>query len=108
MPEMNRIRDPKEIIREKQLEDEDKTERERERERERLRSKTGGAGEPPIDEQKEGEEVVETTLEERVRSAKEFLERLTELDGKDERGSLLALIELERRVRDESDLTSGI
>ncbi|GJJ11552.1 hypothetical protein Clacol_005786 [Clathrus columnatus] len=93
MPEINRIRDPKEIFREKQLEEEDKAERER------LRTKTGEK------EASDEQEVVENTLEERIHAVRTFLERLVELDGAEERGSLLSLLELERRIRDESDLT---
>lgn len=96
MPEMNRIRDPKEIVREKQLEEEDKAERGR------LRVKAG------MEDTEDEQEVVETTLGERVQTARTFLGRLAELDGADERGPLLSMIELERRLRDESDLTSGI
>ncbi|KIJ41164.1 hypothetical protein M422DRAFT_31798, partial [Sphaerobolus stellatus SS14] len=94
IPELDRIRDPKEVIREKQLEDEDKAERER------MRVKMGAK------EEKEEPEVIETTLEERVKDAKAFLEKLADKDGSEERGSLLALLELERRIRDESELPS--
>lgn len=94
---MDRIRDPKEILRERQLEEEDKVERER------MKAKLG----EKESKEEEEEEVVETSLEERAKIAKEFLERLTDLDGSEERGSLLALLELERRIRDESEMKSG-
>jgi N-terminal acetyltransferase B complex non-catalytic subunit len=95
MVELNRVRDPKEVAREKQLEDEDKAERER------VKAKLtaqGGDTEPDVD-----AEVVDT-LEERVHGTRDVLERLADTDGQEERGSLLALLELERRVRDESDM----
>ncbi|KAF8505036.1 N-acetyltransferase B complex non catalytic subunit-domain-containing protein, partial [Hysterangium stoloniferum] len=47
------------------------------------------------------------TTEERVKGARDVLECLADQDAAEERGSLLALLELERRIRDESDLTSG-
>ncbi|KAF8511363.1 N-acetyltransferase B complex non catalytic subunit-domain-containing protein [Gautieria morchelliformis] len=96
MVELNRVRDPKEVAREKQLEDEDKAERERVN----AKLTAQGVGAEPD----ENAEVVET-LEERVHGTHDVLERLADTDGQEERGSLLALLELERRVRDESDMT---
>ena len=99
MVELNRVRDPKEVAREKQLEEEDKAEQERVR----AKLKTKGI-ENECDEETE---VVETTLEQRVHGTRAVLNMLADTDGQDERGSLLALLELERRIRDESDMTSG-
>jgi N-terminal acetyltransferase B complex non-catalytic subunit len=99
MVELNRVRDPKEVEREKQLEEEDKAERERVKAK--LATKGGDK------EADEETEVVETTLEGRVHEAREVLEKLADTDGQEERGSLLALLELERRLRDESDLKPG-
>lgn len=93
--ELDRIRDPKEVIREKQLEEEDKAERER------MRVKFG------VKEEENAEETEEKSVEERVKEAREFLEKMADKDSGEERGSLLALIELERRIRDETDLKSG-
>lgn len=99
MVELTRVRDPKELEREKQLEEEDKAERER------VQAKlTAKGGDKEGDEETE---VVETTLEERVHESREVLGRLADTDGQEERGSLLALLELERRLRDESDLKPG-
>lgn len=99
MVELNRVRDPKEVEREKQLEAEDKAEQER------VKAKLVAKG---CDKESDDDvEVVDTTLEQRVHDVREVLERLADTDGLEERGSLLALLELERRVRDESDLPPG-
>lgn len=97
--ELDRVRDPKEVAREKEIEEEDNAERERVRAK--LEGKNGEK------DSKEECEVVETTTEQRVRDTRAVLERLADTDGKEERGSLLALLELERRIRDESELTPG-
>ncbi|KAF8583207.1 actin cytoskeleton organization protein [Ramaria rubella] len=97
MVELDRVRDPKELEREKQIEEEDKAERER------VKAKLGAQAGPNGDEDEA--EVVETTLEQRIGDARAVLEKLADVDGHEERGSLLALLELERRIRDESDLT---
>lgn len=99
MVELNRVRDPKEIARETQLEEEDKAEQER------VKAKLRAKGDE--NDCNEDTEVVDTTLEQRVHDTREVLEMLASTDGQEERGSLLALLELERRIRDESDMTPG-